>query len=335
MHKKTKYCINIILLVLVCLSLVGCRKKTTPQVEEVTLRLKWLVQAHSAGEIIASSTGLCEKEGFQCTIKSGGPDFDSIKLVASGKDQYGVTSADQLLLARSKGIPIVAIGVLFQESPVCFFAKKKWGLKTPQDFLGKTVGVKYGTNGETEFVVLLKRAGIDRKMIKEVPVKFDLRPFFLGQVDVWPGLESNEPITASENGFEVDVLRSRDLGIKTYSNVYFTTEKRIREHPDQVYRFMKAMAAGWKFVRDNPDAAIEAVLSANSRLDKEHERKSLMLTLPIIFPDNNPSRFGQMTLEGWKETQSVLLDANLLKKPLDLDKCFYIPKIHGGEEDAK
>jgi len=331
---KTKFMWRLTAILLLVFVAFACSNSKSPspkddtgqsiqKLDEINLRLKWLIQVHSAGEIVASTTGLCEKEGLKCNIKPGGPDFDSIKLVAAGEDDYGVTSADQLILARSKGIPIIAIGVLFQESPVCFFAKKQMGLKTPNDFLGKRIGVKFGTNAETEYVVLLKRAGIDRTKLKEVPVKFDLKPFLLGQVDIWPGIESNEPLTAEENGVEVDILRSRDFGIKTYSNVYFTTEERVRNNPDQIRRFMNAMAAGWKFVRENPDIAIEAVLKANNLLDKKHEQKALLLTLPIIFPDNAPNTFGNMTKEGWEATQSVLLDGGLLQEAIDLDKCMY------------
>ena len=295
--------------------------ESPPAPTPIGIRLKWLVQVHSAGEIVAAEKGFCDEQGLKCEVRPGGPDFDSIKLVASGQDDYGVTSADRLILARSKGIPVVAIGVLFQESPVCFFARAGTGFSSPSDFLGRKIGVKFGTNAETEYAVLLKRAGIERSKVVEVPVKFDLGPFLTEQVDVWPGLESNEPLAVAAKGVEVEVLRSRDHGIETYSNVYFTTEDRVRENPEEVRRFLAAVGAGWGFVRREPDAAVDLVLAANPQLARDHERKALDLTLPIIFPDDSTD-FGDMTAQGWFSTQSVLLDGGLLEAPIELDEAW-------------
>ncbi|MBI2748715.1 MAG: ABC transporter substrate-binding protein [Burkholderiales bacterium] len=313
------------MLVILFFALTACGDSHGPAGTEsaaVSLRLKWLVQAQSAGELVAASKGFCEAEGIRCTVRPGGPDFDAIKLVASGADDYGVTSADQLLLARAKGVPVVAIGVLFQDTAVCFFARTEAGVKSPRDFQGKKVGVKFGTNAETEYAVLLKRAGIDRSRVTEVPVKFDLSPFLTGQVDVWPGLESNEPLTVAAKGIQIHVLRSRDFGVHTYSNVYFTSEKRLKERPSEARRFMRAMAAGWRYAREHPAEAVQVVLKTNDRLESAHERAALELTLPLVFPENDPKRFAHMTLDGWQATLSVLVDGGLLERPPNLLAAF-------------
>lgn len=334
--------ISFVFLLLLCVVLFGCKDSTPPEnvksgstdvrqeknhatkqeLTKINLRLKWLVQVHSAGEIVADKKDFFKRNGLECNILPGGPDFNSIKLVAAGTDDYGVTSADQLILARKKGIPIVAIGVLFHDTPVAFFARKEIGLLNPSDFIGKRVGVKFGSNAETEYMVLLKRAGIDRSQIKEIPVKFDLRPFLMGDVDIWPGYESNEPITVQEKGIEVDVLRSREHGITTYSNVYITSEKRLREHPEEVKKFMQAVAEGWKYVLGHQEESVHMVLTVNNQLSYEHELKALKLSLPLVFPNNNSADFGIMDNEGWTASQSVLLDGGLLSDNIEFSTAY-------------
>jgi NitT/TauT family transport system substrate-binding protein len=317
---------SIIGLLAMCLSgvLVACAQQSPGNNtdEKISIRLKWLIQAQSAGELLAAANGHCAAEALACDFKAGGPDFDAIKLVASGVDQYGITSADQLLIARSKGVPVIAIGTLFHETPVVFFSKADVPLRSPADFAGKSVGVKHGTNAETEYRVLLSRAKIDPKSMREVPAKFDLTPFLLGEVDIWPGIESNEPLTAEEKGVKVNVLRSRDHGISTYSNVYFTTEERVRTRPDEVQRFMSAVRAGWQDAADHPEEAVSVVLGTSPSLDRAHERTALELTLPLVFP-TGASSFGMMTAEKWAATLSVLRDGGILATDVDLNAAYW------------
>src|SRR6202140_5694408 len=110
--------------------------------ESVTVRLKWLNQAQFAGYYVAKDKGYYEAAGLDVSIQPGGSDFPAIQMVAGGNEQFGVTGADQILIARSKGVPVVALAVIYRESPFVLVALKKSGVKTPADFAGKTVGVK-------------------------------------------------------------------------------------------------------------------------------------------------------------------------------------------------
>ena len=48
-------------------------------------------------------------------------------MVMGGNEQFGVTGADQILIARSKGVPVVAIAVIFRRNPfVLFSLAKSW-----------------------------------------------------------------------------------------------------------------------------------------------------------------------------------------------------------------
>ena len=77
--------------------------------EAVTLRLKWFNQAQFAGFYVAKDKGYYNAAGLDVNIQPGGPDFPAIQMVAGGNEQFGVTGADQILIARSKGVPVVAL----------------------------------------------------------------------------------------------------------------------------------------------------------------------------------------------------------------------------------
>src|SRR5215471_18206327 len=84
--------------------------------EAITIRLKWLNQAQFAGYYVAKEKGYYKVAGLDVSIEAGGPDFPAVQMVAGGNEQFGVTGADQILIAREKGVPVVALAVLYRKN---------------------------------------------------------------------------------------------------------------------------------------------------------------------------------------------------------------------------
>jgi NitT/TauT family transport system substrate-binding protein len=130
--------------------------------ESVTLRLKWFHQAQFAGFYVAKEKDFYKSAGLNVDIQPGGPDFPAIQMVTGGNEQFGVTGADQILIARSKGVPVVALAVIFRRNPFVLFSLAKSGIKTPTDYVGKNIGVKIGGNEELIYRAVLAKAGVDK-----------------------------------------------------------------------------------------------------------------------------------------------------------------------------
>jgi len=319
--KKIKSLLWGLLGILSVLLFVSC--PGTGRVEKVSLRLKWLPNANYIAAFVAKENGYFEKYNIDCTINPGGQDLDAVRLVASGSDDFGITGADQLLLGRSKGVPIVAIAMEMQESPVCFFTKADAGIITPKDFVGKRVGIKHGTNTETEYRAMLRKQDIEPKSITEVPVKFDLSPFLENKVDVWPGYISNEPLTARRKGYDIKIIRPSEFGVQMYGNLIVTTEKMIKENPKLVQRFVNAMLEAWQWTAEHPDSAVAILIKHNPKLDREQERQGLEETLKLVTAgDASTYGIGWMIEEGWRASQDILVDEGLLEQPINLDSAF-------------
>lgn len=320
--------IGFLLVALFVLSIVfvGCSKKetTNTQIDKVSVRLKWLMIAtHSTGELVAKEKGFFKENNIDITIEPGGIDLNSIVLVASGSNDIGITGGDQLILAREQGIPIKAIAVIHQESPVVFFSLKDSGIKEPKDFIGKKLGMKFGTNAETEYRVMMGKLGLDMKQVTEVPARFDLSPILTGQVDIWSGYEVNEPLTAEEKGYQVNLIRPREHGVHFYSNTYFTTEKMIREKPGVVRRFLKAAIKGWAWALENPEKAIDILLKYNNQADRAHELKALLKTRYLVLTDITREKgIGWMERARWEEMQDTLIEQGILKKKMPVDDFY-------------
>lgn len=288
--------------------------------EALTIRLKWLNQAQFAGYYVAKEKGYYKAAGLDVKIEAGGPDFPAVQMVAGGSEDFGVTGADQILVAREKGVPVVAIAVLYRKNPFVLFALTKSGIDKPEKFPGKIIGVKLGGNEELIYRAVIKSAGIDKSQVTETPVKFDISPLLTGQVDVWPGYVINEVLAAKEKGFEVAIISPADYGVSLYADTLFTTEKMLKEKPAVVRAFVAATLKGWKDAIANPEEAAKITVAFGTKLTYDHELAMMKASIPLLKPDDKP--LGYMDEAGWKSVQSLLLNGKFLKAPVALEKAY-------------
>jgi NitT/TauT family transport system substrate-binding protein len=291
-----------------------------PAGESVTVRLKWLHQAQFAGYYVAKDKGYYETAGLDVSIQPGGSDFPAVQMVAGGNEQFGVTGADQILIARSKGVPVVALAVLYRESPFVLFALKKSGITKPSDFVGKNVGLKIGGSEELVYRAVLKSASVDKGTLHEVPVKFDLSPLLTGQVDVWPGYVINEVLAAQEKGFEVTVIRPADYGVNLYADTLFTTERMLKEKPDVVKKFVAATIHGWADAMADPEAAARTTVKSGNKLDYAHELAMMRASIPLIKAGKDAT--GVSKESEWEGLQTLLVEAGFQKAKVEVSKAF-------------
>ncbi|MBW2981639.1 ABC transporter substrate-binding protein [Candidatus Woesearchaeota archaeon] len=310
---------GILLALILVLFLTGCVPQE-PSKDQVNVRLKWLHQAQFAGFYTAEQKGFYEENGIDVTLNPGGVDFPAVQMVSSGGEQFGITGADQILLAREKGIPVVALAVIYRKSPFVLFALKDSGITEPEDFVGKNIGVKLGGNEELTYRAMMRNAGVDTAEVTETPVKYDISPLLSGQINVWPGYAINEPITAQEKGYDVNIIWPSDYGVNLYADTLFTTEDMIENNPDLVKRFVEATLEGWNYAYNNQDEAVTYTLIYSDQLTKEHETEMMQASLELLKPDEKP--IGTMDREIWEDMQKLLVDNGFMENPVDIDKVY-------------
>jgi len=288
---------------------------------KTTLRLKWLWYAGWAGELVATENNIWAEYGLSVHIEPGGFELDPIKIVASGTNDIGVAGADQILLAREKGIPLVAFATQFQVTPVGFVSKKSSLIRTIADFKGKRVGVKYGTDVEPVYRTLLSIAGLSEEDVKEFPVKFDLLPFFSDAVDVYPGYLTNDLLIPEERGYEVNTIRAIDAGVTVYGNVYFCTERFLSRNGKMIRRFYEAIKSAWERALTMPPESVASLaLKVNRGLNIAHETTVVRSLRPYIIPEG--TYFGEMTESAWKSLYDLLRKQGVLAADFDYRSCF-------------
>lgn len=293
--------------------------KNTLTNTKVTVQLKWINQAQFSGYYFAKESGMYQNAGLDVDLIPGGPDISPIQSVVTGASQFGVIGGDQILLAREKGVPVVAIAVIYKKTPVALVSLKKSNILKPSDLEGKTVAMVYGKDEEVMYRAMLDKAEVKRSSIKEVPLTFDLSQITTGKVAAQVVYEMNEPVLLKQKGFEINLMKPRDYGVNLYSDTLFTTEEMIRDHPDVVRKFVQATIQGWKDSFTDPKTAIDYVLKTNSSLNRDQQTQFLELSKPLIAGDGN---IGVSAQSDWENMQKTLIKYQDMKNKINLTRAF-------------
>lgn len=300
----------------VAVSIVGCSERPRDQQQqttsspssspvEVSVRLKWLYFSNYSGAVIAKERGFFP-EHWEVEVHTGGFEADSIKMVASGSDDFGLTSGIELLQARAKGVPLVALCADFQKSPVSFLTLKSSGIQEVTQFRGKRVGIKYGTDTELVFRALMQLQGLSARDITEVPVKFATLPLVEQQVDIFPSFYMTDPVNLEEQGIALNFINPDDYGMLIYGNVLFTTEKTLDSRPDVVRTFVDAYVRGWQWAVENPEETGRIFEGLNDKVPAANQVKILKRTVPFLLVNDKMDSFGRMEAKRWQATLDVL-----------------------------
>src|SRR5579884_1594073 len=89
--------------------LAACSKKS-----KIRLALNWKPEPEFGGFYAAPY----QKYGLDVDILPGGAGTPTVQMVGAGSAEFGIVEADEVILARSKGNPVVALFAVYQTSPL-------------------------------------------------------------------------------------------------------------------------------------------------------------------------------------------------------------------------
>jgi len=306
------------------------QKEKPKESQEIKIKLAWLHQAQFAGLYVAKEKGYYAKEGLDATILPFSFEDPTIDAVAKGNAVFGIVGADELVLARAKGLPIKAFAVIYKTNPVCAYSLKTSGITKPQDFIGKTVGLQRETNVEYLYYAMMAKLGINRSQIKEVTIGYDATELLNGTTDVSTGYIINEPHQAIEAGNEVNTILMADYGVNMYADVLFAREDMINDNPELVEKFLRATLKGWQYAVEHENEAVDITLKYAPDGSKSHETYMLRNSIPLIHTGERP--IGWMEKADWDQVQNILLEQKILNKSININEAYtmeFLEKIYG------
>ena len=281
---------------------------------------------------VAVEKGFYKAQNLKVTLVPFSFEEPTLEAVVQGKATFGVKSASEIIQARAEGLPVRAFAVIYQDSPLCCYALKESGITRPQDFVGKTVGLKPGQI-TIAYQVMLDKLGIDRSTITEVQVGYGVDELISGTTDVSTGFSINEPHQAIEAGYDVNIMLFADYGVKVYDDVLFATEDTINHNPELVGRFLRATLEGWRYAIQHEEETVDIVLKYATDSSRGHESYMLTQSIPLIHTGGSP--IGWMERERWTQTHDILLQAGAIEEEVDMDEAFtmrFLTELFGQAE---
>jgi NitT/TauT family transport system substrate-binding protein len=294
--------------------------------DKIAYRLKWLINASTAGDVFAANEGFFAKEKLEVKVKAGGPERDAIRELELGYAQFGVASADQVIRALDKGASVVVLAQLFQINPLQWiYRAKEKPIKGVRDLAGRTVGITYGGNDETIMRALLAAAGMEEKQVRLASVRYDYTPFFNRDVPVWPVYRNTQGIYLADKlaagGEQAVFFNPADHGIRFVANSVVTSQKMIDRHPQTARRFIRALLAGWQaaVAPANADDVIQAIAEHDRDTPPAVIRRQLAVTRRMIQPDPKVA-LGTIDKAAWRQTEQIMVTQKLISGPVNIVK---------------
>jgi len=292
--------------------------------EKVAYRLKWLINASTAGDVFALDQGFFSRQEMEVVVKAGGPERDAIRELELGYAQFGVASADQVIRALAKGAAVVVLAQLFQVNPLQWiYRADDFSLSRIQDLAGRTVGITYGGNDETIMRALLATVGMDDNQVRLASVRYDYTPFFQNQVTIWPVYRNTQGIFLSDKlaagGERVAFFNPSEHGVRFVANSVVTSTKMMDHHPQTVGRFTRALLAGWQaaMAPANESAVIRAVAKYDRDTSEAVMRRQLTATRQMIQPDPGIP-IGHIDTTAWQQTEQIMMRQGLIPGPVNV-----------------
>jgi NitT/TauT family transport system substrate-binding protein len=299
---------------LVCSLLAGCSSDPAPATNGLTpvrVQLNWVPEPEFGGLYAAKLQGFFKAEGLDVTLIKGSAGVPSAQLAASGKVEFGVVSADQIVTLRTRGAPLKAVFASFQTAPRAIVVHAD----SPHQSLealwrsDAQVAVEPGQ----PFAKWLDRK-YNGAALKKVASSGGLAGFISNPALAQAVYIFAEPVELERRGIKTRTFKVADSGFNPYAVVLATRDAYLTDNRATVDAFVRALRKGWAHYLDNPGPTNVEMAKLNSAMTKEAMDIAARLATPYV---RGSGPLGQMSAARWQalRDQLVQLDPSLAKAP--------------------
>jgi NitT/TauT family transport system substrate-binding protein len=261
-----------------------------------------------AGLLVAEREGYYQAAGLSVEIRRMGKDSGAYEriaaLVAASDNTVGSIESGLLLAGRAQGLPIVALGAMFQQTPLGLMSFRDRRIRAPADLAGKKVAV-HG-DGHEALDAVLQRAGLNRSQLSVTEAGYGNAALLDGTFDAKQGYLVDELIQLQVEGHDVVALPFGAHGYAAYSQVYFVSEATLAKHRAALVKFIAASNRGWReAIADVPGTAQFVVKQHEPQLGLDYQTRSLAAIVPILTVET--PLMGVSTPETWLKNAGSFL----------------------------
>lgn len=270
----------------------------------IRFQLDWVWQGPHAFFLLAQDRGYFAKEGLDVTFDQGKGSAVAVNSVASGvyDGGFGDTNALIRLAAQKPGEQPVAVYMLYNRAPFVIATLTSSGIKSPRDLEGRTLGASAGDAALGLLPVFAKANGVDASRIKITNMAPNLREPMLQkkEVDAVAGFINTIWFAAMAVGLnpekDLTIFRYGDMGVAGYGNSVVFSQKFVKEQPQAIRGFLRALTRGVQDVLANPEAGVDAVMKRDPLLNRDNQRQRLLAAIKndVLSPEVSKNGLGDV-----------------------------------------
>ncbi len=291
----------------------------TAPLKKVRFQLDWYPQAETGGYYYALVHGYYKDAGLDVTIVPASPGMSQTAAVAEGDEDISMAPGDQILIDRSKGLPLVAIMTTMQHDPKAVMVHDESPVKDFPDLQGHAMAVAPGTSW---FLYITKKYHLTR--IRELRLNFGVANFLHDPNYIQESFVTSEPFFCQQHGVKVRSLLVKDTGCDPY-RVAFTSDKFIASDPGAIQGFVTASIKGWKQYLVDPASTDEEIKRRNPQMTQAQLDYSRQKLIEYHFVDGDASKgeaVGKIDPARFTSQYKILRDLNVIPADYDYTQAF-------------
>lgn len=330
MKKQLPLLVAAVLILSVLLSACG---GAAPVEEEgpipLEFRLNWTLYGEHAPFFVGVDKGFYLEEGLDVTILEGSGSGTVVKLLGNGTNTIGYADSATMMRGVIAGVPVTAVAVMFQSSPMSFIYRADAARPTTiEELPGTKVAITAGDASLSIFEACLGANGLsmdDVELIQVSNPQAKETAVLEGLADSFLGYFVDQPLRMEKvTGVDMGWSKLVDLcNVNTLSSAIIVNNFWAEQNPEIVQKFVRASQRAWAYTMENPEEAAEIFASHAEAFDAPLALAEIEGSLTLLHTPNTEGKpLGFSALEDWQSTQQVLQDYAGFKPEEDVTVYF-------------
>jgi NitT/TauT family transport system substrate-binding protein len=291
--------------------------RAEPVLKKVSLVLDWYPEAENAGYYYALIHGFYRQAGIEdVRIDPVAANSSVEPEVALDKYDFGLGSSDQVLIGRSRGVPLVLVMGSLQHDPTGVMVHAESPVHTFADLNGHSVAAEPGVPW-VQYVV--KKYGLND--LKVMPLSFNYAPFLHDPGYIQQVFVTSEPPIMEHKGVKVRTLWVKETGCDPYLGLD-SSERFVAEHPATVRAFIQATIAGWRGYMTDPVSTDQEIMRRNPEMDQLQLTLSRQAMLDYHLIDGAGNEIGKVDPARVANQYKILRDLKIIPADFDYQKSY-------------
>ena len=312
--------------------------------EKFPFRLNWTLYGEHAPFFVARDKGFYKEEGLDVEIAEGSGSTTVAQLVANQTSPVAYVDAATMMRGIGAGMPIRAVGVTLQQSPMSFIYRADAARPTKiEEIKGSRIAMTAGDASLAIFTAFMGKLGMsvdDVKLITVANPQSKEQAVLNKQADALLGYFMDQgPRMQLQTGVKMGWTRLYDMaGVTTLSSAIISNNDWLKDakNQDNLRRFLRASQRGWQYSFDNRAEAAEIFRKSAPVFTQEIALLEVDGTMTIIRTVRAKGKpIGWTDAGDWKDTQDLLSTFAKLNPQSDLNVYYtnqylseapYLPK---------